>query len=179
MSLWVFSLKGLLEKELPRRCRFVPDAILDHGCPWWTRLWWLCCLWAGRYWGPWQRLNRTYGTRTSSRLGRYNGTMSSADGLNLHRMHCFPQCTCRNQLQKHWTFQDRHGKQGSLVTLAHWELPPVVWSWSGPVRSDGVGPEFLVQSKLSWISWCHPHRLSSKLQFMGQTMDKQIPTTES
>lgn len=53
-------------------------------------------------------------------------------------------------------------------------LPPVVWSWFGPVKFVGVGPECFVQSKVSCISCSHPHRSFSKLQFKGQTIESKM-----
>ena len=60
----------------------------------------------------------------------------------------------------------------------HFVLPPVVWSSIGPVRFEGVGPECLVQSKLSCMSCSHPHRFFSKSQFIGHTMKKHENTMD-
>ena len=39
-----------------------------------------------------------------------------------------------------------------------------MWSADGPVPVEGVALFVLVQSKLSVLSWLHPHRPGSKLQ---------------
>ena len=40
-------------------------------------------------------------------------------------------------------------------------LVPSVWSFGGPVWEEEVGPDFLVQSKSSVVSWVKPHILGS------------------
>lgn len=49
-------------------------------------------------------------------------------------------------------------------------LPPVVWSWEGPVFGVGVGPLFLVQSKLSLVACFHSQKSTSNVQDILQAV---------
>lgn len=152
-----------------------PHTSVALGCPNWTRSFGLYCLWPHKHWGHCLWLNHTCSTRNWSRSGRNDSTTSSSDALSLHGLHCFRPNTCRNQLEKNGgisaSYERPTQKHNGCDCVTWCILPPLVWSWFGPVPCDGVAPECLIQPGLWGCS--HPHRFLSKSQFMRQTKEKQ------
>lgn len=57
-------------------------------------------------------------------------------------------------------------------------LPPVVWSWEGPVFGVGVGPLCLIQSKSSLVACSHLQKSTSNVQDILQAVGAAVYGSE-